>query len=89
MLALDVEPATATDEGFWNWVEHLLDATLGTNPHNIAPAVAGPPQMNADFWANMTKMIGTSIVSLQAQQPHQHHPGYTHIFQTGRRENYN
>ena len=32
MLILDVYPVTATDEGFWNWVEHRLDAMLGTKP---------------------------------------------------------
>ena len=46
MLLLDVEPVTATYEGFWNWVDHLFYVTLGTKPQNIAPSVAGPPQMN-------------------------------------------
>ena len=65
ILALYVEPLTATDEGFWNWIEHRLDATLGAKPHIISPAMAGPPQMTAEFWQDMTKMLGTSIVALQ------------------------
>ena len=32
MLVLDVDPVTATDEGFWNWVDHILGAMLGKNP---------------------------------------------------------
>ena len=49
MVALGVEPVKSTDEGFWNWVDHRLDDTLGANPHNIYPAMAGPPQMNTEF----------------------------------------
>ena len=89
MLALDVEPVTATDEGFWNWVENQLDATLGKKPLNIAPAAAGPPQMNAAFWESITKMLGTSIVALQDQHPQQHQPGPTQSVHIGRRDNYN
>ena len=65
IMALDVEPVTATDEGFWNWVEHQLDYKLGAKPQNISPAMTGPSQMNAAFWSDMTKMLGTSIVALQ------------------------
>ena len=32
ILELDVEPVTATDEGFWNWFDHRLDSTLGEKP---------------------------------------------------------
>ena len=42
MLVLGAEPVTATDEGFRNWVEHRLDATVGAKPQNIAPAMADP-----------------------------------------------
>ena len=50
MLALYVEPVTATDEGFWRWVEHRLYSTFGTKPQNIVPDMAGPLQMNVAFW---------------------------------------
>ena len=71
ILALNVEPVTAMDESLCNWVEHQLYATLGSNPHIIAPSMAGPPHMTAAFWKDMTKTLGTSIVVLQAHPPHQ------------------
>ena len=77
MMALDVDPVTATYEGFWNWVEHRLDATLGEKSPIIAPAMAGPPQMTAEFLKDMTKILGTSIVALQYQYPQQQQPGAT------------
>ena len=89
MLSLDVEPVTATYEGFCKLVEHQLDATLGTNPHNIAPVGVGPPLINEAFRTNMTKMLGTIIVTLQYQHPQQQHLGSTHSVHTGRREKYN
>ena len=89
MLVLDVEQVTATYEEFWNWAEHRLYVTLGTKPQNIAPSVEVPPQINSDFWENMTKMLETSKVVPHTQQTHQQHPGSTYGFQTGRRENYN
>ena len=88
ILVLYVDPVTATYEVFCKWVEHPLDSTLGTKPQNIAPAVAGPPQMNAAFWGNTTKMLATSIVSLQYQHSNQHHPGSTQSFHKGSRDKY-
>ena len=66
-----------------------MDAKLGTKPHNIDAYVAGPPQTNAAFWENLTKMLGTIIVALQNQQPHEQQLGSTNSFQKGRRDNYN
>ena len=51
--------------------------------------MADPPQMNAVFWADITKMLGTSIVLLQAQKPRKQHLGSTQRVQTLRRYNYN
>ena len=45
--------------------------------------------MNVAFWADMTKVLGTIIVKLQAQQPQKHQPGSTHSIKKGGRENYN
>ena len=64
-------------------------ATLETKTHNIAPAVAGPPQMNASFWGNITKMLGNIIVSLQYLQPNQQQPGSTKTFHKVIIKNYN
>ena len=83
-----MEPVPATDKGFGNWVEHLLYATSGGKPNIIAPAMAVPPHMTAEFWADTTKILGTIIVALQAQWPHQQHLGSTHSGQTKRREKY-
>ena len=88
ILALYVEPVTATDKGFGNWVEHQLYATLGGKPNIIAPAMAVPPQMTAEFWADTTKILGTIIVALQYQWPHQQYLGSTHSGQTNRIEKY-
>ena len=51
ILELDVGPVTATYQGFENWFEHQLDSTLVGKPHNIAPDMTGPSQMNAAFWS--------------------------------------
>ena len=51
--------------------------------------MVGAPQINADFWADITKILGTSIVALQAQHPQQHQPGSTQSLHTERRDNYN
>ena len=51
--------------------------------------MVGAPQINADFWADITKILGTIIVALQAQHPQQHQPGSTQSFHTERRDNYN
>ena len=89
MMSLDMEPVTSTDEGSGNWVEHRLDATLGRNSQIIAPAMAGPPLINAAFRVDMTKMLGTSIVTLKVQQPQQQKTRSTQSVQTRRRDNYN
>ena len=36
MLVFVVDPVTAIDEGFWNWVEHRLYAMLGAKPQDIS-----------------------------------------------------
>ena len=51
--------------------------------------MAGPQQMNAVFWGNMINILGTSIVALPDQHPHQQQPVSTQSFQTGSRDNYN
>ena len=89
MMVLDLELVTDTDEGFWNWVEHRLDATLGAKPQIISPEMLGPPQMTAAFWAGMTNIMGTSIVELQYQWTQKQQLGATHNIQINRIDNYN
>ena len=45
--------------------------------------------MTAAFWQDMTNIIGTIIVSLQARQPQQKQSEFTQTGQTNRRYNYN
>ena len=66
-----------------------MDSKLGAKPNIIAPVMAGPPHMTVAFLEDMTNMLGTSIVALQAQQPQQHQMGSTHSVQTNMREKYN
>ena len=66
-----------------------MDSKLVSKPNIIAPVMAGRPQMTVAFLADMTKMLGTSIVALQDKQPQQHQMGSTHSGQKNMRENYN
>ena len=49
IMALDVEPETYIDENFLKLGLALIVCYVGGKPHNIALAIAGPPQMNAAF----------------------------------------
>ena len=45
--------------------------------------------MTAAFWQDITKILGTIVVSLQARQPQQKQSEVTQNGQTNRRYNYN
>ena len=51
VLAMEVEPVTATDPKFWKWADQILDATLGTRPtRSIVTRRSGTSQIDQYLW---------------------------------------
>ena len=50
VLAMEVEPVTTTDPKFWRWVDHRLDATLGTRQtRSLVTERSGTSQIDQSF----------------------------------------
>ena len=58
VLAMEVEPVTATDPKFWKWADQILDATLGTR-QTRSPVTdrGGTSQIDQSFWENFTRVM--------------------------------
>ena len=51
VLAMKVEPVTATDPKFWKWADQQLDDTLGTRPTRyLVTNRCGTSQIDQLFW---------------------------------------
>ena len=73
VLAMEVEPVTATDPKFWKWADQRLDATLGTRPtRSVVTRGRGKSQIDKSFWEIVTRVMGNIMgAMLQAQQSQQ------------------
>ena len=73
VLAMEVNPVTATDPKFWKWVDQRLDATLGTRPTRSPVMDRGSTShIDQSFWENLTRVMGSGMGEmLQEQQSQQ------------------
>ena len=86
---MEVEPVTITDQNFWKWEDHRLDATLGTRPKlSVVTRGSGTSQIDQSFWEILTKVMGSSMGETLKEQKIQQQPTATPIAQAGRREFY-
>ena len=62
VLAMEVEPVTATDPKFWKWADQILDATLLTRPTiPLVTEISGTSQIDQSFWGELTRVMGSSM----------------------------
>ena len=89
VLAMEVEPVTATDSNFWKLSDHRLYATLGTRPKR-SPVTdrGGTSQIYKSFWENLTRVMGRGMGEMLQTQQIQQQPTATPIIQAGCREFY-
>ena len=58
VLAIEVEPVTATDPKFWKWADQRLDSSLGTrSTRSLVMVMSGTSHIDQSLWVNLTRLI--------------------------------
>ena len=69
VLAMEVEPVTATDPKCWKRADQILDATLGTRPTRyLVTKRSGTSQIYQYFWENLTRVMGSGMGEMIQEQ---------------------
>ena len=87
--SMEAETVTATDPKFWKWVDHILNATLGTRPtRSLVTDRGGTSHIDKNFWDNLKRVMGSGMETMLQAQQIQQKPTATPSTQEGRREFY-
>ena len=65
VLAMKLDPVTATHPKFWKWADQKFDDTLGTRPtRSPVTKIGGTSHIDQSLWENLTKVMGSGIEAI-------------------------